>query len=210
MRAITSLPPPAAKPTMMWIGRLGYLEASSCASTGLAVRAARQAAIRPWRVNIGVSEPRDMNMQRRRLAVVKCGEAAVDRGCQLLGVAHAFAVRAERFPNFRKIPPLALPPRHQPRLELVGRGRDALRIDALGRGFHRLPAAIVEDDGENRDLVLLCHRIDAVGRGEVEAAVADHLHDAAPGLRELQSQRHAAGEAEAAAGESDIALRLGA
>src|SRR5258708_4218879 len=140
MRAITSLPPPAAKPTMMWIGRLGYLEASSCASAGLALRAARQAAIRPKRVNIGVSEPCDVYMQHRRLAVVECGEAAVDRGCQLLGLAHAFAVRAERFRYFREVAALALPPRRQPRLEPVGRGRDALRVAALGRGLHRLPA----------------------------------------------------------------------
>ena len=83
-------------------------------------------------------------------------------------------------------------------------------IDPLHRRFHRLPAAIVEHDRQNRDLVLLRDRIDTVGRGEMKAAVADHLHDAAIRLRELQPQRHAAGESEPAAGQPDIAFRLGA
>ena len=141
-----------------------------------------------------------MNMQHRGLAVVERGKAAVDRRGQFVRLADAFAVSTECLGDLGEIPPLALAARHQPRLELIGLGRDALGIDALGRRLHRLPAAIVEHDRENRDLVLLRDRIDAVGRGEVEAAVADHLHDAALRLRELQPQRHAAGEAEPAAG----------
>src|SRR3954471_15709779 len=40
--------------------------------------------------------------------------------------------------------------------------------------------------------------------------VADHLHDAAIGPRQFQAHRHAAAEAEPAAGETDIGLRPGA
>src|SRR5689334_16398620 len=100
MRAITSLPPPAAKPTMRWIGRLGYFEASSCA-TAESANARTMALIRAKR-SIGFSwsmirrsgnrfsekimlprkglEPRDMNMQHGGLAVLERGEAAPDGG----------------------------------------------------------------------------------------------------------------------------------
>src|SRR5689334_8286846 len=119
-----------------------------------------------------------MDMQHRRLAVLERGKAAVDRGGELVWLTYAFAVGAEGLRHLREIPPLALASRHQARLELVGLRGDALRIDALGRRFHRLPAAIVEHDRENRDLILLRRRIDAVGRGEMKAAVADHLDHA--------------------------------
>ena len=39
----------------------------------------------------------------------------------------------------------------------------------------------------------------------MKAAIADDLHDAPLRLRQLQAQRHAAAEAEPAAGEADIA-----
>ena len=42
----------------------------------------------------------------------------------------------------------------------------------------------------------------------MKTAVADDLHDASLRLRQLQAQRHAAAEAEPAAGEADIASRL--
>src|SRR6516164_5386421 len=104
MRAITSLPPPAAKPTTMWIGRLGYLDASSCASTGLARQANAHAPIRPRRKDIsGLLEPGDVNMEHGGLAVVQCGKAAVDRRSELLRLAHAFAVGAEGFSDLGEI-----------------------------------------------------------------------------------------------------------
>src|SRR5207237_2003153 len=130
------------------------------------------------------TKPRDVNMQYRGPAYIKRRKSAIDRGSECVRLGDAFAMRAEGFCDVRKIPPVALPSRHQPRLELVGLGRDALWIDALHGGFDRLPAAIVQYDGEYRNLVLLRHRIDAVRRGEMKAAVADHLYDAAGGLRQ--------------------------
>src|SRR6185312_3290541 len=51
-------------------------------------------------------------------------------------------------------------------------------------------------DGEHR-----------VRRRKMKAAVADDLNDASLRLRQLEAQRHAAAEAEPAAGEADIATR---
>src|SRR5690348_4969761 len=211
MRAMTSLPPPAAKPTTTRIARLGYFDASSCASAVFAALAASSMAIRPERNDIGVSsKPGHVNMQHGGLAVVERDNAAVDRSGKLVWLAHAFAMSAEGLCHLREIAPLALASRHQARLELVGLRRDALRVNPLGRGLHRLPAAIVEYERENGDLILLRGRIDAVGRGEMEAAVADHLHDPPLRLREFQAQRHAAGKAEPTAGESHVGLWPGA
>src|SRR5581483_4767720 len=44
----------------------------------------------------------------------------------------------------------------------------------------------------------------------MESAVADHLHDAPFRFGEFESERHAAGKAEPAAGEANIAARSGA
>src|SRR6266481_6486972 len=115
MRAMMSLPPPAAKPTMMWIGRVGYFAGSSCAKAGVAdsansPRQAPSSRFRPvlFRPVLAIkqvsSEPRDMNMQHGRFAVDKRGQCAIDRGRQLLRLADAFAKSAERLCNFRKIP----------------------------------------------------------------------------------------------------------
>ncbi len=71
---------------------------------------------------------------------------------------------AERPRDGRKIPPLALAARSQPRLKLIGFGGNALGIHPLHGGFHRLPAAIIQHDGQNRNLILLRDRVDAVGR----------------------------------------------
>src|SRR6202012_6306184 len=109
MRAMTSLPPPAAKPTMMWIGRLGYFEASSCASAVFAVRAASRPAIRLQRNNINLSsQPGHVDMQHGRLAVIERRKAAVDGGGEFIRLAHAFAVCAEGLRDLREVPPLAL------------------------------------------------------------------------------------------------------
>src|SRR5581483_3516549 len=155
-RAMMSLPPPAAKPTMMRIGLAGY----SWAFAGAVNESRPIAPIRRCRARIFIgslpgsfSQSRHMNMQYRGLAVIHGGKAAVDGGGKLIRLTDAFAMRAERFSHFRKVTPLALASRHQPRLELVGLGCDSLGIDTLRCRLHRLPAAIVEHDGENRDLV---------------------------------------------------------
>src|SRR6185437_2330566 len=97
MRAMTSLPPPAAKPTTMRIVRPGYLDASSCAGAGFAANAASRMAIRPERKNISLSsKPGHMDMQHGGLAVVERSETAVDRSGELVRLAHAFAIGAER------------------------------------------------------------------------------------------------------------------
>src|ERR1700687_2435907 len=95
------------------------------------------------------SEPRDVNVQHGGLAVIQRSQAAVDGGSEIILFADAFAMRAESPPHGGEIPRLALTPRCQPRLKLVGFGGNALGINPLHRRFHRLPAAIVQYDREN-------------------------------------------------------------
>src|SRR5664279_1227876 len=121
-RAMMSLPPPAAKPTMMWIGRVGYFAGSSCAEAGApATTSSKHAPIR-YLAKLFIEfpqccrnlEPRDVNMQHRGLAVIQRGEAAVDGGDEIIRLGDAFAIRAERAPDSGKIPGLALTARGQP------------------------------------------------------------------------------------------------
>src|SRR6266404_69276 len=60
IRAMISLPPPAAKPTMMWIGRVGYFAGSSWAEAGAiapAINATNQRylAIREYRFRASIA-----------------------------------------------------------------------------------------------------------------------------------------------------------
>src|SRR5205814_7148974 len=149
MRAMMSLPPPAAKPTTIWIGRDGYFDGSSCAHAdviALAVSAihARYAPIRKHLLqafmdihllvspaeNASVSKPGDVDVQHGGLAVVQRGQAAVDGAGEIVRLRHAFAVCAECTSDVGIAAPLALTARCQPRLKLVGLGRDAFGIDA--------------------------------------------------------------------------------
>src|ERR1700704_5046486 len=220
-----SLPPPAAKPTMMWMGLLGYLAGSSWARAGgialaASARNPRKPTVEAYRFEpfmespfgaaVRVLERRDVNMQHGGLAVIKCGEAAVDGCGEFVRLADGFAMGAECASDRGEITLLALPAGRQPRLKLVGFGGKALRVHPLHRRFHRLPAAIVQHHGQDRDLILLRHRIEAGGRREMKSAVADHLYDTAIRLRQFEPQRHATAEAEPAAGEPDIGLWLGA
>src|SRR6266481_2790204 len=83
-RAMMSLPPPAAKPTMMWIGRVGYFAGSSWAEAGAIALAIRRDAPNRHLAKLlmvfsrccRILEPRDVNMQHRGLAVLKCCKAA--------------------------------------------------------------------------------------------------------------------------------------
>jgi len=43
-----------------------------------------------------VSKPGDVNVQHCGLAVIKCGEAAVDRCGEIVGLGDAFAMRRRR------------------------------------------------------------------------------------------------------------------
>src|SRR5437764_7133705 len=118
MRAMMSLPPPAAKPTMMWMGRVGYFAESPSAKAAFATKAIhpRLAMISKRRSEMAIdlsSEPRDVDMQHRGLAVLKRDERAIDRGRELIRLAHAFAMGTERLRHFGKIPPLALTSRGQ-------------------------------------------------------------------------------------------------
>src|SRR5207249_7029300 len=110
--------------------------------------------------------------------------------------ADEFSVRAERAADIGKASLLALPAGAQLRLKGIGLRGDTLRINPLHRRLDRLPAAIVEHDRQNRDLILLGDGKYRVRRGKMKAAVADDLHDASLRLRQLQAQRHAAAEAE--------------
>src|SRR3979490_2648938 len=149
-------------------------------------------------------------MQHGGLALLQRAQAAIDRGSEIIRLGNTFAMRAERSRDSGEIPLLALTARRQPRLKLVGFRGNALWINPLHCRFHRLPAAIVEHNSQNRNLVLLRHRVDGVGRGEMKSAIADDLYDTATRAGQFQPQRHAAAEAKSAAGEADVALRLGA
>src|SRR5260370_30826549 len=169
------------------MARVGYFAGSSCADAEVfaaAVRAInpRHARIRElppkvlmdfdslryrWRKkkNEFISKPRDVNMQHGGLAVIQRSEAAVDCGSEIVRLRDAFAMRAECPCYGGEIPLLALTPRCQPRLKLFGFGGNALWINPLHRGLHRLPAAIVQHYCKNPNLILLRPRIDACGRG---------------------------------------------
>src|SRR4051812_16237660 len=138
---------------------------------------------------------------------VDSGEAAIDSRGEVIRLADEFSVRAERAADIGEVSLLALPTRAQLRLKGIGLGGDALRINPLHRRLDRLPAAIVEHHSQDRNLILLGDGEYRVRRGKMKAAVTDDLYDASLRLRELQAQRHAAAEAEPAAGEADIASR---
>src|SRR3954447_14877234 len=138
---------------------------------------------------------------------VDSGEAAIDGRSEFIRLADEFTVRPECAADIGEVSLLALPARAQLRLKRIGLGGDALRIDPLHRRLDRLPAAIVEHDSQNRNLILLGDSEYRVRRGKMKGAIADDLHNAPLGLRQLQPQRHAAAEAEPAAGEADIASR---
>src|SRR5947209_19010944 len=119
MRAMMSLPPPAAKPTMMWMGRVGYFAESPWAKAAFATKAnhPRLTMISKRRSEMVIdltSEPRDMDMQHRGLAVLKRGERAIDRGREFVRLAHAFSMATECLRHLGKIPPFALTARGQP------------------------------------------------------------------------------------------------
>src|ERR1044072_943104 len=114
-----SLPPPAVKPTMMWIGFVGYFAGSSWA-TAEQVRAinprhrAGEKRRRETFIDLLPSQRRNQNMQHRGLAVITGGAAAVDRGGEVIRLGDAFAVRAERPRRGGELPPRALPARLEP------------------------------------------------------------------------------------------------
>src|SRR2546423_14527801 len=80
-RAMMSLPPPAAKPTMRWIGRDGYFEGSSWARAGAtSAENPRHMARREYRFGIPIElaplaglKPRNLYMQHGCLAVFQRG-----------------------------------------------------------------------------------------------------------------------------------------
>src|SRR4051795_7637970 len=99
-RAMMSLPPPAVKPTMMWIGFVGYFAGSSWAKAGwqalASATSARQKRLRKAFIELHPSKRRNMNMQYCGFAVIQRGKATINRGGELVRLGDAFAVRAER------------------------------------------------------------------------------------------------------------------
>src|SRR5262249_14632250 len=125
-RAMMSLPPPAAKPATRGVGLAGDFCAVGRGAGAGGPSSGPQQSLRTKAFIAmfpGPSQPRHVNMQHRRLAVIDRGEAAVDCGGKLVRLGHAFAMGAERLRDTRKIAPLPLTSRHQPRLELIGLGR---------------------------------------------------------------------------------------
>src|SRR5687768_4835682 len=154
-------------------------------------------------------EWRNLHMQYGRYAGIDRRKAAIDRGGEVAGFPDMLGVRAKGASDLREVAPVSLPSGSQPRLKGIALRSGAVRIDALRRGLDRLPAAIVEHHCEYRQLILLRHGEDGVRRREVKAAVADDLHDAARGLRQPETERHPAAEAEPAAGKPDVTAGFG-
>src|SRR3954466_7909182 len=108
-RAMISLPPPALKPTMMWIGRVGYFAGCSCASADVvasAIDPAQRPADKSLRTTVMdrlPSKRRNVNMQHGSLAVIKRSQTAIDRISEIIRLGHAFAMRAERPRHAREI-----------------------------------------------------------------------------------------------------------
>src|SRR6478752_1815014 len=94
-------------------------------------------------------ERRDLDMQDGGYSTVDGSEAALDGGSEFIRLADEFGMRAGRAADIGKAALLALPARAQLRLKGVGLGGYACRIDPLHRRLDRLPAAIVEHDGQN-------------------------------------------------------------
>src|SRR4051812_13429337 len=111
-RAMMSLPPPAVKPTTMWIGFAGYFAGSSWATAGwqavASATTAKQRRLQKTFIELHPSKRPNMNMQNGSFAVIQRGKTAIDGGSKLVRLGYAFAVRAERLCHRGKIPRLAL------------------------------------------------------------------------------------------------------
>src|SRR3954469_24023268 len=133
-------------------------------------------------------------MQNRSPTAADFLETALDRGWNLCRIGDLLAIGAERLADLGEV--------HIDRkrgLELILGLRLAVRVDPQRRFLHRRPAAVVEHDGENRQLVLFGYSENRVADVEVEAAVAHDLDRHVLGPYELGAERHAAGGAEPAA-----------
>ena len=95
-------------------------------------------------------------------------------------------------------------------LKFVGFFSLAVRVDTQHGFFDRLPAAVVQHDREDRQLVGLRRGIDRAGRGEMKAAITHDLNHPQLGLGQLGPQGHAAAVAQAAPGATHERERQGA
>src|SRR3954451_22198258 len=114
-------------------------------------------------------------MQHGSDPAVDSGEAAIDGRSEFIRLADEFTVRPECAADIGEVSLLALPARAQLRLKRIGLGGDALRIDPLHRRLDRLPAAIVEHDSQNRNLILLSDGVYRVYRVKIQACVAEYM-----------------------------------
>src|SRR5579859_3605814 len=105
MRAIRSLPPPGVKPTTIWIARVGYFDVSSSAFADVTIASPRLATMATaWQKAFIASQPGNLDMKHRGLAVVERGKATIDCGRKLFWFGNVLAMRAEGFGHARKIP----------------------------------------------------------------------------------------------------------
>src|SRR5262245_55666842 len=149
----------------------------------------RPASLLMWPRNDGARrlQSRHAGVQDRGTAAAHLLEAALDRGRNLRRIADLLAIGAERLADLGEVDI-----HRKCGLELVlGLGL-AVRVDPQRRFLHRRPAAVVEHDGEDRQLVLFGYRENRVCDVEVEAAVAHDLDCHVLRARELGAERHAA------------------
>jgi len=127
---------------------------------------------------------------------IDCAETARDCRVKPSRIGDPFPMRSEGAAKIDETPLLARMPAAQPGQEGVRPLRGSLRVDPLDGCLHGLPAAIVENDGEDRQAILLRHGIDGIGRGKMEGAVAHDLHHTPAGwIGEPEAKGHAAAEA---------------
>lgn len=103
-------------------------------------------------------------MQNRGAAVVQCDQAAGYRRVESVRIRDPFAMSPKRTGDLNEASLLALTPGAKPGLERIRPLRGSIRIDPLNRRLHRLPPPIVEDDRQDRELILLRHGVDGIRR----------------------------------------------
>src|SRR5581483_6784036 len=120
-----------------------------------------------WRL-----EWHDVHMHDRCAPCIERTKAARDGFIKPVRITDSFALSTERSGDVDEVPLLALTSGTKLGQERVGQLRLSVGINPLNRGLYRLPAAIVQNDGEDREPILLRYGIHGIRRGEVEGAIA--------------------------------------
>ena len=101
----------------------------------------------------------DIDLHDGGAPCIDCEEAATDGSVKLIRIADPFTMSAERAGDIGEAPLLVLISGTKLGQEGVGPLCLPVRIDSLNRCLYRLPAAVIENDGQNRQPILLRHGV---------------------------------------------------